>query len=191
MIDQLQTWKGDVGLDAFENKDVVVFPIEYHDDNTQLNMTACLAKLWEYNKHKMYVYEILERAHMVGSEASIDLAMGLRRLIFSPWFFGGGVINEAALFLILVLDDEDAMKNGATGCSGSTVLLMRVDSRSLAVASSLLMRMNLVCDAASCSLCNVLIATSFGRFFAMKAMDSLIDGGIVRRNESTIDRRWI
>ncbi|GJS56609.1 ribonuclease H-like domain-containing protein [Tanacetum coccineum] len=93
---------------------------------------------------------------------------------------------EATLFSILVINDEEAVKNEVTAWSGLTVLLMRADSRSLRVASSLLISLSLACDAASCSLCKVSVAISFARFLAMKAIGSSIDGGIVRSNESTI-----
>nr|GEU70923.1 ATP-dependent DNA helicase PIF1-like [Tanacetum cinerariifolium] len=72
----------------------------------------------------------------------------------------------------------ETARKSAMVFSGLTVLLMREDSHSFAIASSLLVRMSLAYDAASCSLCKVLIAISFTRFLAMKAMDSSIDGGI-------------
>ena len=86
---------------------------------------------------------------------------------------------EVTLFSILAIDDEEAVQNGVTVWSGFTVFLMREDSRALPVAS-------LAFNAACCSLCKALTAISFARFLAMKAMDSSIDGGMVRRNESTI-----
>ncbi|GKD01286.1 hypothetical protein Tco_1171560 [Tanacetum coccineum] len=91
--------------------------------------------------------------------------------------------------LSLRIDEVEAVRNGSMVFSGLTVLLIIVNIRALAVASSLLMRMSLAFDAASYSLCKVLPATSFVRFWAMKAMDSSIDGGRVRSHESTSDRR--
>ncbi|GJU41904.1 hypothetical protein Tco_1194861 [Tanacetum coccineum] len=86
---------------------------------------------------------------------------------------------------------NEAVKTGAMVLTGLTVLLIIADSRAFEVASSLLMRMSLAIDVASCSLCKVLTAIIFARFLAMKAMDYSIDGGIVRSNESTIVRRSI
>ena len=98
---------------------------------------------------------------------------------------------EVTLFSLLAIDDEEAVQNGVTAWSCFTVFLMREDRRALPVASSSLRSLSLAFNAACCSLCKVLTAISFARFLAMKAMDSSIDGGIVRRNESTIDRRSI
>nr|GEZ79415.1 putative ribonuclease H protein At1g65750 family [Tanacetum cinerariifolium] len=71
--------------------------------------------------------------------------------------------------------------------NSALVLLMVANSCTLSIVSSSLISLSLAVDAASCSLCKVLVAISFATFLAMKAMDSLIDGGIVRWNESTID----
>ncbi|GKA01198.1 hypothetical protein Tco_0673863 [Tanacetum coccineum] len=75
--------------------------------------------------------------------------------------------------------------------NSALVLLIVANSCALAIVSSLLISLSLAVDAANCSLCKVLVAISFAKFLAMKAMDSSIDGGIGRCNESTIDRRSI
>ncbi|GKB93489.1 hypothetical protein Tco_0979626 [Tanacetum coccineum] len=80
---------------------------------------------------------------------------------------------------------DEAVRNSAL------VLLIVANRCALAIVSSLLISLSLAVDVANCSLCKVLVAISFAKFLAMKAMDSSIDKGIGRCNESTIDRRSI
>ncbi|GKA97761.1 E3 ubiquitin protein ligase SINAT2, partial [Tanacetum coccineum] len=110
-----------------------------------------------------------------------------RPCVATLFFFS--VIEETestgVVTLSMLVTCDEAVRNSAL------VLLIGANSCALAIVSSLLISLSLAVDAASCSLCKVLVATSFVTFLAMKATDSSIDGGIVRWNESTIDRRSV